>query len=254
MSRPLFVVKTGCTIPEIAERRGDFENWIVVGMGLDPTLVTVVDVQRGGELPDPARVAGVVVTGSPAMVTSREPWSVRTAAWLRGVVDAELPVLGICYGHQLLADALGGKVGSSVSGREVGTVAVDLTLEARSDRLFSVMNQMDQSVVVHTTHEEAVVTLPPGAVRLARNDHTEVQAFRAGDTAWGVQFHPEFDADIMRGYIVARRSLLQAEGHEVEALLRGTKDTDYGPRLLRRFADIACERQSDGPGISSEVP
>ena len=119
MTRVL-IVKTGETLPAIRERRGDFEDWIAAGMGLAREAVDVVEVHREHPLPDAAEPSGIVVTGSPALVTDREPWSERTAAWLRQVVEAGTPLLGICYGHQLLAHALGGRVEQSPRGREIG--------------------------------------------------------------------------------------------------------------------------------------
>ena len=66
-------------------RRGDFEDWIREGMGLTAPDVRVVDVREGEVLPDPVGVRGVVVTGSPALVSEREPWSVEAEAWLADV-------------------------------------------------------------------------------------------------------------------------------------------------------------------------
>jgi GMP synthase (glutamine-hydrolysing) len=234
MKRPL-IVKTGGTLPELRERRGDYEAWIAAGMGLAPGDVDVVAVAEGELLPAPDAPAGIVVTGSSAMVSQREPWSERTAAWLARAVERETPVLGICYGHQLLAHALGGSVGRNPRGREIGTVVVRSLAPAQRDPLLGVWGAAEPA---HVTHLESVLALPAGAVRLAESDLDPVQAFSAGPRAWGVQFHPEFDADTVRTYLVARTEKVRAEGLDSEALLAAVREAPGGPRLLRRFAEL----------------
>ena len=107
--RPILIVKAGTTLAEIAARRGDFEDWIGSGLGDDapPTQVLTVFDETEIAFPEPNLLAGVVVTGSSAMVSHAEPWSERTAEWLCRVVELDTPCLGICYGHQLLAKAMG---------------------------------------------------------------------------------------------------------------------------------------------------
>jgi len=233
--KPALIVKMGATLPEVRAKRGDYETWIADGMGLAKGDVLVVEVAQGEPLPDPGSVAGVVLTGSSAMVSHREPWSERTAEWLVRAVERGTPVLGICYGHQLLAHALGGEVGPNPRGREIGTVVVRALAPARRDALLGVWGEAEPAQV---THLESVLALPAGAVRLAESDLDPVQAFAAGERAWGVQFHPEFDAETTRAYIAARRDRVRAEGLNPEALLADVRDTPSGPRLLRRFAEL----------------
>lgn len=233
MSR-LLIVKTGETLPDL-RARGDFEDWITRGLGLAPADVDVVAPAAGEALPAPDAPRGVVVTGSSAMVSAREPWSERTAGWLARAVGAGTPVLGICYGHQLLAHGLGGAVGPNPRGREIGTVEVRPTRAARGDPL---LRALGAGALAHTTHVESVLALPPGAVRLAENEADPHQAFAVGERAWGVQFHPEFDAAAIRGYLEARRDDLRREGLDPDALLARVRDTPTGPRLLSRFAAL----------------
>jgi GMP synthase (glutamine-hydrolysing) len=223
----------------LVERRKDFDTWITTGTGVPAADVQVVSVYQDEPLPDVQTVSGVVVSGSPAMVTDRAPWSERTAAWLRDAVRREVPTLGICYGHQLLAHALGGEVGYNPRGRNIGNVDVQLQRDARSDRLFGVFNRPLQVAV---SHRQCVLQLPPGATLLAATTLDPHHAFRAGTCAWGVQFHPEFDAGITRGYIEAKRAELAAEGHDVSALLESTLESADGTILLRRFADVVRRR------------
>lgn len=234
MSRPL-IVKAGQTLPEIRALRGDFEDWIAAGMRLSRSEVGVVDVCAGESLPDPATPSCIVVTGSSSMVTDREPWSEQTAQWLRRAVEADAPILGICYGHQLLAHALGGVVGDNPQGREVGTVEVALRPEAADDPLLSVLGRRD---MLHATHVQSVLALPDGARHLASTSRDPFHAFAVGDRVFGVQSHPEFDADVMRRYLEGRRARIAEEGLDVDALLAAVEEAPAGPRLLRRFASL----------------
>jgi len=145
-------------------------------------------------------------------------------------------VLGICYGHQLLAHALGGRVGVNPRGREIGTVLVEALPAARSDAL---MGELPARFAMQATHVESVLELPAGSTLLAASSGDPHQAFCAIPRVWGVQFHPEFDADVIHGYLGARREVLRAEGRDPEALLAGVRESDHGPRLLRRFAALA---------------
>jgi GMP synthase (glutamine-hydrolysing) len=233
------ILKTGSTLPELRARRGDFEDWIAAGLGLGRDEVLLVDVARGDALPEPSAVSLAVVTGSAAMVTDRAPWSVALGEWLARAIALERPTLGICYGHQLIADALGGTVGKNPHGREIGTVEVELTPEGRADPLLSVLADRPR---FQATHLESVLRAPAGARILARNALDPVQAFAIGERAWCVQFHPECDADAIRAYIDARRDAIAREGLDPDALRRAAHDTDDGPLLLRRFAELAGTR------------
>jgi GMP synthase (glutamine-hydrolysing) len=83
----------------------------------------------------------------------------------------------------------------------------------------------------------------PGAVRLAGNAFEPTQAFRIGDCAWGVQFHPEFDAEVMRGYIDHMADAVRARGDDPAALRERVEATDAAASLLERFARIAQARE-----------
>ncbi|ABM62126.1 glutamine amidotransferase [Halorhodospira halophila] len=230
----VWVIKTGRTLPPL-RWQGDFEDWI--GAGLGGTPWRTVDATDGpASLPDPLRSAGIIVTGSPAMVSHREPWSEAAAEWLSRAAHADIPILGICYGHQLLAHALGGRAGPNPRGREIGTVSVQRLAPAGDDPLFA---HLPERFPAHVTHEESVLELPEGAVTLAANDHDAYQAFRWGRHAWGVQFHPEFDTAITRGYIFQRRPDLRREGFTPLALYRGVEATPEATGLLKRFAGYA---------------
>ena len=237
--RPVIIIKVGSAANVLPDPRGDFEGFIAEGMALTHDAIRIVDPRRGDPLPDPDEARAFVITGSGAMVTHREPWSVRTAAWLPSVVREEIPVLGICYGHQLLADALGGQVADNPRGREIGTVEVRTTPLAAHDPLFSVL---PATLRMQATHLQTVLRLPNGAVHLAMSDGDDHQAFRIGTAAWGVQFHPEFEAWVMHQYLDARREEVTREGIDVEAQIAAVTCLGHGRALLRRFSEIANAR------------
>lgn len=233
MHSDILIVKTGSTLPAL-RHQGDFEDWIEAAIA--PCPAQVVDVEEGQPLPGAQQPGAVIVTGSPAMVSQRLDWSERTAGWLADVVAANTPILGICYGHQLLAHALGGSAGPNPKGREIGTVNIDLDLHAAADD--PLFGDLPASFAAHVTHLESALRLPAGAVRLAYNSHDMYQAFRFGRFAWGVQFHPEFDVDITRGYLFYRRHELYREGFGVLDILRAARQTPVATGVLRRFAEL----------------
>ncbi len=228
---PFLIVETGQPVPSM-RRHGGFPHWIRTAAGLRRQQVTAIDVEAGGLLPDHDGFAGVIVTGSGAMVTDRRGWSEDAAAWLREAAHAGVPVFGICYGHQLLAHALGGEVGDNPGGREMGTVEVELGAGASADPLFA---GLPPRILAQATHLQTVLRVPERAVVLAASALDPCHAFRWGDHAWGVQFHPEFSAGHMRGYILARREALEAEGAAPAGLLAEVRAAPQARRVLRRF-------------------
>ncbi len=227
--KKILVVKTGEPVPKIAEKRGQFADLIAGSIGpMFTGEYTIVDV-RTAEAPSPRTVDAIVITGSAANVPTREAWILRTEAWLREVVAVGTPVFGICFGHQLLAQALGGEVQKNPRGREIGTIAVERTDD---DPIF---DGLPASFTANVTHIDTVVRLPPGAVGLARSPLEDYHAIRFTPTCYGVQFHPEIDAEVMRGYVETRREILASEGFDVEAMLGAIGDGDPGRRTLQNF-------------------
>jgi len=238
--KPILIIKTGSTFPEISKDRGDFEDWIIAGMGMDRQKFSIVDVSKGTMLPDYAEISAIMITGSHAMVTEQQDWVKRTARWLTRAVAGKIPILGICYGHQLLAQAMGGMVADNPNGLEFGTAEIRLTSEAKQDMLFSML---PSPVHFHVSHTQSVVKLPPGAKLLATTSRDPNHAFVIDNYAWGIQFHPEFDADILKRYLVILDAQLRAKGLNPDELMEQSFDTPYGKQFLKRFAQIVTDSE-----------
>ncbi len=232
----LLIVQTGSTLPAVRARHGDFPDWFRRGLGMRRDEIDVV-VAEHGTLPTPGAHAGVIVTGSPAMVSERLEWSERTARWLTDTIDAGSAVLGVCYGHQLLAHALGGRVDYHPAGREIGTVTIETLDDAAGDALLA---DAPARFSAHASHQQSVLELPHGAVALARSAHDPHHAVRYAPKAWGLQFHPEFSVAIMRGYLDARRPAQVGNCQTGCCGDHGSRPSPRARDLLRRFRAIAA--------------
>ncbi len=235
MSKPILIIRTGHAPDPIRARFGDFPHWFRLGMRLSPQQLRLIDVAAGESLPSPREVAGALITGSAAMVTERAAWSERTAGWIRDAMDVELPLFGVCYGHQLMAHALGGQVDYLPGGREIGTQPIELLPTAQPEALPATLPPVFRA---HTTHEQSVLEVPAGTLVLAKSIRDPHHLLRYGQQAFSAQFHPEFNADVMRAYILRKRDAMRREGFDADRSFRAVSPTPDARRLLKGFARL----------------
>jgi GMP synthase (glutamine-hydrolysing) len=231
----IVMVKLGSTFQDVRSDMGDFEEWIVSRLGVAEDRINIVCPRTGDPLPEVDSRVGVVLTGAHEMVTDALDWSEAVAEWLAGAIAREAPVLGICYGHQLIAHALGGVVGNNPAGRQFGTVQVRLRPAARGDPLFSGLGSLMDG---QTCHAQAVLKPPTGATVLAVSERDHCQAMRIGPCCWGVQFHPEFSVAATAAYIARCAEDLRAQGDCPAALRASLRETPASQALLARFARL----------------
>jgi len=233
MTAPVLVLVAGDPVPQVLSERGGFADLIRAAAGSaweGPWLE--VDLRRGALLPGAGSIAAVVITGSASSVTDREPWVMRGEEYLRHLVSCHVPVFGICFGHQMLGQALGGHVARNPRGREIGTV--DFVVLAADP----ILDGAAPPLRANTTHVDTVQRLPSGAIVLARTEREPHAAVRFSERAWGVQFHPEMDAAVVCGYIDSRRDVLRAEGLDPDELIRSADDGTAGKATLTRFLEM----------------
>ncbi|MFB6179578.1 MAG: type 1 glutamine amidotransferase [Halorientalis sp.] len=148
---------------------------------------------RNGELPPTYDYDALVISGSPASVYWEADWIDDAKHWVHNAIDADIPTLGVCFGHQLLADVLGG----TVEGRGAYELGYHRIEHASETMLFE---GVPREFTAFVAHSDDVVSLPLGARKLAANEYTGIQAFRK-DHVFGVQFHAEFDLETVHRVI-----------------------------------------------------
>ncbi len=208
----------------------------------------MVELDAGEQLPTATDAyAGLVVMGGPQDVweTDRFPWLADEIAFIRDWVVAQgRPFLGICLGHQLLAEAIGGRVGPATV-PEIGIVDVERLPAAADDRLFA---GTPANFECFQWHGAEVTSLPAGAVVLARNAACAVQAFRWGPRAYGLQYHCEVMPEVVGEWALepAYRDALEkalgpgaVDGLRAEIARRTVPFSSQANALADGFLDIA---------------
>ncbi|MEW5739433.1 MAG: gamma-glutamyl-gamma-aminobutyrate hydrolase family protein [Myxococcota bacterium] len=211
------------------EALGDYEAWFQARVGHLADFHPV-ELHAGEAPPSANRFDAIIMSGSPRSVMDADDSMARAGDFMVEAADAGIPVLGVCFGHQLLAWRLGGVVLRNPRGRELGTISVTLTEAGRGDPLF---HGLPPVISVQSTHEDHVEPLPGSAVLLATTAHTPVQAFAHGPRLRAVQFHPEMDRASTR-WVVRDEKLALSEA-ERRRIHDAVHDTPWGARLLENF-------------------
>ena len=236
--RMLFVC-CGDPDPAVAKHHGSFGTWFRSAIEPD---VSLHEVDARDSIA-PAHLDGfdaMVISGSPHAAYEPHPWIPALETTVREAIRTRaMPVLGVCFGHQVVAQALGGRVIRNPRGREIGTKALRVSAHGRESAMLA---GLPEPLHVQLTHCDTVAAPPPGARVLATSDHDECQAFEIG-SAWCTQFHPEITAEIIRAYLHARRPVITSEGLDADALLAEVRETDVGRTLFARFVAYARSRR-----------
>ena len=190
----LAILETGHPPGDLADRFGDYPAMFELLLG-DGFEVETFDVQAG-ELPDPNAHDAVLITGSPAGVYDDFPWIEPLMEFIRSAKDSKM--VGVCFGHQVMAEALGGHVEKSDKGWGAGLHRYDIVHP-------EYWLDGTQEVSIPASHQDQVVTQPPNTDIVAASDFTPYAALAWTDRpAISFQFHPEFSPGFAKALIEQR--------------------------------------------------
>jgi GMP synthase-like glutamine amidotransferase len=223
------ILETGAPPPALAERHGDYPAMFRTLLGDGYAFETFRS--RAGEWPDPAAFDAAIITGSAAGVYEAHPWIADLLDWIRRA-KGRTRLIGVCFGHQAMAQALGGRVEKSDRGWGVGLHRY----AAASAQPWMVPPAA--TVAIPASHQDQVVTAPPGARVILRSEFTPFAGLAWDDDAVSLQGHPEFTPAYAGDLTGGRRERIGAAVADAAlASLQRPDDRDLVGRWLRRFID-----------------
>ena len=216
------ILQTGHSPEAMVERFGEYHELfrtLLDGNGFSFDTYSVVD----GIFPDSADAAdGWVITGSRHGAYEDHPWIPPLEDLIRQIRDSGKPMIGVCFGHQIIAQALGGKVEKFPGGWSIGRTEYDLN---------------GKTVTLNAWHQDQVTELPEGAEVQGSNDFCRNAMVAYGDTIWTVQAHPEFSNEFLTELMRTR-----GKGVVPDALLEEAAQRQDGPNdnaeIARFMADF----------------
>ncbi len=216
------LLQTGHLHGAVRERIGDYPDMFVRLLGAHGLTFTTWDVEGMKLPPGPDAAEGWLITGSRHGVYEDHPWIPPLEALIRDIVASGRPLLGICFGHQIVAQALGGHVEKFAGGWSVGR--------------HHYTTETGERLALNAWHQDQVVRPPQGARTIARSEFTEHAAFAIGDTVLTWQPHPEFGESEIAALIEHRSAAVEPE-RVAAARDRLGEPTDR-ERLGARLADF----------------
>jgi GMP synthase-like glutamine amidotransferase len=218
------ILETGVPPPPLAETFGDYPSMFADLLG-DSYSTETFDVQQG-RLPDTSEHDAILITGSPAGVYEPLPWIEPLMSFIRGAGDKKM--IGVCFGHQVMAEALGGKVIKSPKGWAAGLNRYEVLRPQP-------WTNGERRIAIPASHQDQVVVQPPNTTVVAASGFTPYAALAWDDRpAISFQFHPEFTPAYAKALIEKRYDRVN-EPDAAIASLDGPNDNELVAGWIRRF-------------------
>lgn len=204
------ILETGLVPEELRDEFKSYPSMFETMLGaLDPKLSFQTWTVLLDQFPKTANAADAwIVTGSKHGVYENEPWMIRLQELLRDIVAEKIPVFGICFGHQILAAALGGTVVKSDKGWGIGVHEYTTSKTAPTW-----LGNAPAKFKLNAFHQDQVIELPEGATVWASSEFCPYAAIQYGETAASIQPHPEFQRPYEEALLKARYALLPEDVH-----------------------------------------
>ncbi len=205
--------------------------------GSDAISTTIYEVAAGILPAVVDECDAYLITGSPRGTYDSDPWIGELADCLRRAYSAGVKLVGICFGHQMLAHALGGKAERSAKGYRLGLFGFAVRYQGEAEG----------SARLYFAHRDQVVELPPGAELLGGNEFCPNGMFRIGESVLAMQGHPEFSDSVMRQIVESVTPSVDPAvvTTAIETMDQGVPDNDLAARWVAEFLNPARGRTVD---------
>ena len=236
----VLILKMGSAHPRVVDRCGDYEDWFLRALESHPRRREFEVAVHPAWDSRFQEAECVILSGSRRSVYDNLGWLDTAKACLEHHIETGNAVLGVCFGHQLLARMFGGTVSRNRAGLTMGARVVELTEDGRRDPLF---RGLPDRFVVEETHGDIVTYVPGGAQVLVTSPHDPNHGFRLAENVWTVQFHPEMGLR-EAGAVRSTHEAVRGGRDRVEGVAKD--DATFvdplprpGTHILHRLIDIA---------------